>query len=275
MKKKMQVSPVILSIISVLIALLFITPIDWALAVSLKTEGTPIKNAFAWFLPPYTLENYPRILFGTYVPVWLFNSVFIAVLATACTLALTSMAAYAVAKIDFKGKNLLYVFFLLGMMVPGEATIVPLFITANDLNIIDSYAGLLFPTIAASMNFAIMTSFFRSVPNELIEAATIDGAGNTRVFVQILLPLSKTIMMTVGIFAFIGSWNNYLWPLLCAMDQDLFTLPIGIPTFVSMYTVDYVMPLTSNMVASIPAIVVFLIFEKNIVQGIALSGIKG
>jgi multiple sugar transport system permease protein len=275
MNRKITPGKIVLEIVSVCIAVLFLTPVIWSLAVSLKTEGVPIHNAFNWFTPPFTLENYPKILLETKVPFWLFNSFFVAILSTVLVLFISSMAAYPLAKLNFPGKNILYLFFLIGMIVPGEATIVPLFITANGLNMIDSYAGLIMPTIAGSMNLIIMVAFFKSIPNEMIEAAQIDGANNFSIYFRIILPLSKTVLVTVGIFAFIGSWNNYLWPLLCTTSDTMFTLPVGIPTFAGTYTVDYVKPMTANMVASIPAIIIYLIFEKRIVKGVALSGIKG
>ena len=275
MSRRTTPGKIILEAVSVCLAVLFLTPVVWSLAVSLKTEGTPIHNAFDWFAPPYTLKNYPDVLMNSKVPVWLFNSFFVAALTTFLVLMFSSLAAYPMAKMNFPGKNFLYVFFLVGLIVPGEATIVPLYITANGLDLIDSYQGLIMPAIAGSMNLIIMITFFMGIPNELIEAARIDGAGNLNIYFRIILPLSQTVLVTVGIFAFIGSWNNYLWPMLCATSDTMFTLPVGIPTFAGTYTVDYVKPMTANMVASIPAILIYLFFEKRIVRGVALSGIKG
>ena len=158
---------------------------------------------------------------------------------------------------------------MLGLMVPGEATIVPLFITVNGMHMIDSvwqYAGYM---------MLIYVAGFMSVSEDVLEAARIDGANELRTFFVIALPLSKTIISTVCIFSFIGSWNNYLWPLLCAMNESLFTLPIGIPTFAGTYTVDYVRPLTASMVASLPMIIIYVIFEKQIVAGITAGAVKG
>ena len=160
-------------------------------------------------------------------------------------------------------------------MVPGEATIVSLFVLANKLNMIDTYWGLILPSLAGSMNIIIMTSFLRGIPNDLIEAARIDGAGEFSTFVNVILPLARTVMVTVSIFTFIGNWNNYLWPYLCAMSEDMFTLPVGIPTFISQFSVDKTVPMTVNMIASIPILVFFILFEKQIVKGITLAGIKG
>lgn len=273
--KKTKPGNVILSIISILIALIFAAPVLWSLAVSFQIEGKQITTVWDWFLPPYTLGNYPEIILHSEVARWLVNSLFIAVITTGFTVLLSAMAAYAIAKINFKGSKAIYFYFLLGIMVPAEATIVPLFITANSLNLIDSYAGLVLPAVAGSMNMIIMVTFFRGLPNELMEAVRIDGGGELTIFFKILMPLSKAVISTVCIFAFIGSWNNYLWPLLCAMSSEKFTLPIGIPTFAGTYTVDYVKPLTANMVASIPIILLYIVFEKQIVQGITMSGVKG
>lgn len=275
MKKSFKVSKLLLTVLSVLIALIFVTPVLWSLAVSFQREGKQITNIWDWFSPPYTMENYPSIIFHSDVPTWMVNSLLISVLATFLVVLLSALAAYAIAKINFKGKGLLYFYFLIGLMVPGEATIVPLFITANKLNLIDTYAGLIFPAIAGSMNLIIMTTFFKGIPNELAESVRIDGGGEVTIFTRIVLPLSKVVLVTVAIFAFVGSWNSYLWPLLCAMSSDKFTLPIGIPTFAGTYTVDYVRPMTANMVASLPAILLFILFEKQIVKGITMTGVKG
>lgn len=274
-KKRTTPGSIVISVISVLVAIVFLMPIIWSLFVSLQHEGRQIKSVLDWFKPPYTLQNYPELIIGSDVTKWLFNSVFIAVAVTVLTVILSAMAAYAIAKIKFKGSNALFFFFLLGLMVPGEATIVPLFITANGLNLIDSYAGLILPSIAGSMNLIIMVTFFKGIPDSLLEAVRIDGGGELTTFFKIVMPLSKAVISTVCIFAFIGSWNNYLWPLLCAMDSSKFTLPIGIPTFAGTYTVDYVKPMTANMIASLPAIIMYLIFEKQIVEGITMSGVKG
>lgn len=275
MKKKKTPGYWLLNIVSVILAAIFIGPIVWALAVSLQREGRAIKSVTDWFAPPYTLENYPAIIMNSEVPTWLLNSLLVAVVVTVLTVIFSAMAAYAIAKLPFRGSKAMFMYFLLGLMIPGEATIVPLFITVNNLHLIDTYAGLILPSIAGSMNLIIMVTFFKGLPNELLEAVKIDGGGELTIFFRIVLPLSKTIIATVCIFAFVGSWNNYLWPLLCAMSSELFTLPVGIPTFAGTYTVDYVRPLTASMVASLPMIIMYIIFEKQIVAGITSGAVKG
>lgn len=273
--KKYTAGHFVLNIISILIAVIFLIPIVWSLAVSLQYEGKQITDVFQWFTPPYTLSNYVSIIFSSSVVLWLKNSLIIAVIVTLLTVLFSSFAAYALAQFKFKGRNALFIYFLLGIMIPTEATIIPLFITVNSFGLINTYAGMIIPSIAGSMNLIIMVSFFRSLPRDLLDAVKVDGGGELTTFFRVALPLSVNIISTVCIFAFIGSWNNYLWPLLCAMDEGLFTLPIGIPTFAGTYTVDYVRPLTASMVASLPMIIIYIIFERKIVAGITSGAIKG
>lgn len=275
MGRKKTAGYYLLNLFSIILAVIFLLPIVWALFVSLQTEGQQIKTVFDWFKPPYTLENYPQIMFNTSVPLWFKNSLIIAVVSTGLTVICSSMAAYAIAKIPFKGNNIFFLYFLLGMLVPGEATIVPLFITANDLNMINTLPGMILPAVAGSMNLIIMVNFFKALPNEIIESVRIDGGGEISIFCRIVLPLSKPIIATVCIFSFVGSWNNYLWPLLCAMKNEMFTLPVGIPTFTGTYTVDYVVPMTAAMVASLPMIIMYILFERQIVAGMMTGAVKG
>lgn len=273
--RKQLVSRSVLDLFSLILAGIFIFPVIWTLFVSLKPEGTAVKTAWDWFLPPYTFAIYPDIILKTSVLRWLSNSVLVAVVVTCFGVLFVSMAGYALSKINFPFKEWVFGFFLLGIMVPQEATIVPLFLTAKTIGITDSYLGLILPALAGSMNVIIVTSFFRSIPNELVESMTIDGANHIQVYKNLILPLGKTVLVTISIFTFIANWNSYLWPFLCIYNDQMFTLPIGIPTFISQNSVDYVRPLSAALVASVPVIVMFLLFEKRIVKGISMSGIKG
>ncbi len=273
-----QVTPgsVALEVITIILALIAFIPVLWMAVVSLKTDEASIPSAFHYFIPPFTIKNYVNILSGgTAVVRWLFNSIGVAVVVTVGMTLLCSMASYAIAKLKFRYRNVMYVYFLVGLMVPSEATIVALFVWANKLKMIDTYWGLILPSLASSMNIIIMTSFLQGIPNDLLEAARIDGANEFRTYTTVILPLSRTVIVTVSIFTFIGNWNSYLWPYLCAMSEDMFTLPVGIPTFVSQFSVDKTVPMTVNMIASVPILLFFIIFEKQIVKGITLAGLKG
>lgn len=276
MVKRTTPGGVALEIITLVLAIIVFIPILWMACVSLKTDEASVPTAFHYFIPPFTIRNYTDVLDGsTRVLRWLANSVGVAAIVTVGTTLLCSMASYAIAKLKFRYRNIIYMYFLAGLMVPGEATIVALFVWANKLKMIDTYWGLILPSLAGSMNIIIMSSFLSSIPDDLIEAARIDGAGEFTTYWNVILPLSRTVIVTVSIFTFIGNWNSYLWPYLCALSEDMFTLPVGIPTFVSQFSVDKTIPMTVNMIASIPILLFFVIFEKQIVKGISLSGLKG
>ena len=276
MCKRTTVGSVVLELVSILLAMIIFLPILWMACVSLKTDEASMPSAFQYFVPPFTVRNYTDVLTGRpQVVRWVLNSFGVAAIVTVLTTLLCAMASYAMAKLKFRYSKAMYIYFLIGLMVPGEATIVSLFVLANKLGMIDTYWGLILPSLAGSMNIIIMTSFLRGIPNDLIEAARIDGAGEVSTFVNVILPLARTVMVTVSIFTFIGNWNSYLWPYLCAMSEDMFTLPVGITTFISQFSVDKTVPMTVNMIASIPILVFFIIFEKQIVKGITLAGIKG
>lgn len=257
------------------VAICFIFPVIWMMFVSFKPDGFTTNNPFAWFLPPYTITNYVDLLLDSLILRWLFNSFFVAAVTTFLTLLFTSLAAYAISQMKFRFKNFIYIFFLVGLMVPGEATIVPLYEIARNLNLLDSYSGLILPMIASPLGVIILKSFFDAVPDEIIESGVIDGCNQFRLYFSIVLPLAKPAMASVGIFTFIGSWNNFLWPYISILSETLYTLPIGITVFNDAYTQAYVLPMTANAIASIPVIIIFLVFEKQIVKGISFSGIKG
>src|SRR5690625_444506 len=261
--------------IALVIALIFIFPIIWMLFVSVKPDGYSTTNPFDWFLPPYTFSNYIDIMFDSLIFRWLFNSLIVALITSVLTLIITSLAAFAISQMKFRFKNFIFVFFLLGLMIPGEATIIPLYEVAKNLGLIDTYAGLILPMIASPLGVIILKSFFDGVPEDVIDSAVMDGCSNFKLFYKIVLPLAKPALSAIGIFTFIGSWNNFLWPYLSILSETLYTLPVGLPVFNATYSQAYVLPMTANAIASIPVIIAFLIFEKQIVRGISFTGIKG
>ncbi|WP_058308484.1 carbohydrate ABC transporter permease [Gracilibacillus massiliensis] len=261
--------------VGITVSIIFIFPIIWMMFVSIKPDGFMTTNPVEWFTPPYTFSNYVDLIMNSLILRWLWNSLIVAVITTILTLAITSLAAFAISQMQFRFKNTIFIFFLLGLMIPGEATIIPLYEIVKSLNMIDSYAGLILPMIASPLGVIILKSFFDGVPREVIESAIMDGCSYLKLFYKIVLPLAKPAMAAIGIFTFIGSWNNFLWPYLSILSETLYTLPVGLPVFNSTYSQAYVQPMTANAIASIPVIVAFLIFEKQIVKGISFTGIKG
>lgn len=274
-KQERDVGGIIISIVAIVIAIIMLMPLIWALFCSLQSDTRQFVTIWDWFKPPYTLKNYPKLIMGSHVFRWFLNSLIVAVVSTVITVVVCTMAAYAIAKIHFPGSHAIYGYFMLGMMVPTEATIIPLFLEVNKMHMIGTYAGLILPGIASASTLMIAVSFFKSLPEPLLEAARIDGGNAWTIYFRIVLPLSKPIVSTIALLTFIASWNNYLWPLLSVYSDKMYTLPIGIPTLLSINRPNYVVPMTANMIASLPIIILYLVFERQIVQGITMDGIKG
>ncbi|MBO7747966.1 carbohydrate ABC transporter permease [Paenibacillus sp. MWE-103] len=262
-------------ILSLLVALVFVAPVVWMLVVSIKEEGMKIVSVVDWFTPPYSFAVYDQVLSGTKLSNWVLNSFFVAVCVTLLTVVIASMAGFVLAKLPFRYRSFVFFFTLAGLLVPGEAIIIPLYQVAKDMNLLNSYAGLIIPALASPFAVIVLKSFFDGVPNDLLESVQIDGGGTWRIFVSIMLPLTRPALASMAILTFIGSWNNFLWPFLSITDDNLFTLPMGIPTLMSQYSEDYVKPMVVNTIASLPIMLLFLIFERQIVKGVSLSGIKG
>lgn len=262
-------------VVSFIIAVLFVFPLIWMLFVSIKPEEIAISNPLKWFLPPYTLENYVHIIVGSQVLRWLLNSLFVGLVSTLVTLIVTSLAAFAISQINFVYKKAIFIFFLAGLMVPGEATLIPLYNIAQEFHMLDSYAGLIIPGIASPLGVIVLKSFFDGIPREVIESARMDGCSLFRIYYNIVLPLPKPALASIAIFTFIGSWNNFLWPYIITFSESLYTLPVGIPVFNSNYSQNYVLPMAVNAVSSLPLIIAFFFFEKRIVKGISFTGAKG
>lgn len=262
-------------IVSISFAALFIIPFIWMLVVSVKKEGMKIVTVMDWFTPPYSLAVYVEVITNTKLVLWSWNSLFVAALVTLFTVLIAAMAGFVLSKIPFRYKSFMFLFVLSGLLIPGEATLIPLYQVAKDMDILNSYYGLVLPALASPIAIIVLKSFFDGVPNDLLESVQIDGGGTLRIFWSIMLPLTRPALASMAILTFIGSWNNFLWPFLSVTDDNLFTLPMGIPTLMAQFTEDYVKPMVINTVASIPILLVFLIFERQIIKGISLSGIKG
>ncbi len=261
--------------LSMLAAIVFLAPVVWMLVVSIKKEGMKIVTVVDWFTPPYSLAVYDQILNGTKLSNWLLNSVLVAVLVTLCTVIIAAMAGFVLSKVPFRYRSFMFFFILAGLLIPGEAIIIPLYQVAKDMSLLNSYEGLVIPVLASPVAVIVLKSFFDGVPNDLLESVQIDGGGTWRIFTNIMLPLIRPALASMAILTFIGSWNNFLWPFLSITDDNLFTLPMGIPTLMSSYSEDYVKPMVVNTIASLPIMLLFLIFERQIVKGVSLSGIKG
>lgn len=257
--------------------LAMITPFVWAIVTSLQPRGALLQ------LPPQLIPEDPNLASYTtvvkrfpFVRVFL-NSVFVAVSTTAGQLVVCSMAGYAFARLWFRGRDALFAVYLATLMVPFAVVITPLFIIVTRLGWGDSFTGLIVPGIFSAFGTFFMRQFFLSIPRELEEAATIDGAGTLGTFFRIVIPLTGPALATLAVLSFMGSWNSFLWPLLIINDRDLMTLPIALSTLQGLYPgqTQWNIVMAGTVLATIPTILVFLVAQRWVIEGVAGSGVKG
>lgn len=250
-------------------------PLLWMMISSFKTEGE-LRATPPTFLPnAWTMDNF-RDLFGTMdFPRFFFNSVLVAVLVTTGAVLLSALVGYALAKIDFPGRGLLFSLILGTLMVPGIVTFVPLFVLVSNMGLTGTYAALILPFLAAPFGVFLMRQFMSEIPDELIDAARVDGAGEFRTFFRVVLPQTKPALATLGILTFLGSWNNFLWPLIAVKSADMYTLPVALATYsVGQNTVRYGLLVAGATVIVLPILAVFVALQRHFVQGIATTGLK-
>lgn len=254
---------------------LMVMPFLWMVLSSVKPEGEVRSVPPTWWPETFTMENYEILFEKLDFPTYFINSVVVALVVTAGNVVFGAMLGYALAKLDFPGKRLVFGLVLGTLMVPGVVTFVPLFILTTNLGLTNTLTGMILPFLAAPFGVFLMRQFILGLPDELIQAARIDGAGELRIFFSIILPLCGPALATLGILTFLGSWNNFLWPLVVATTEDKYTLPVALALYsVGQNATQYGLLLAGAVVVVIPVIAVFLALQKHIMQGIAMTGIK-
>ena len=255
------------------IAVVMAMPFVAMVLLAIRPEGTNSLSGM-FFSTEFTLDHFRANLQNDSMVRWILNSFIYAFVSVVLVLLLCSMAGYAFAKKRFFGRDQIFWTFIAMLVVPGQVTLVPLFILIVQLDGANTYWGLIVPTIANAQGVFLMRQYIKGIPDELIEAAKIDGASEARIFLQIILPLTVPVLATLGIFVFLWHWNDFLWPLIVAQSGDMMTLTVGLSTLQSL------VPSTNSMMAAAaisfaPSLVIFIIFQRFIVQSIATSGIKG
>jgi len=257
------------------LALVWLVPLGWALATSLKPEGETIDTPLRWLGSKITFDAYSKVWAGGDLSRWMINSAVVAVAVTALTVLLCAMAAYGFSRTEYRGRKVLYGLVLAGIMVPPQVIVAPLFAEMVQLRLVDTYWGIILPQVAVPAMVFILVKFFDGLPRELEEAAFVDGAGRWRVFWQIVIPLSRPVLAAVAIFTFIGTWNNFMWPFLVTTDPHQMTLPVGIVNVQATYGVRYAQVMASAIIAGLPLLVLFVLFQRQIIKGVAHTGLAG
>ena len=253
---------------------IYMGPFLFSLSISFNAE----QDVFSWpikLIPDeWTLGNYQRVWQDLPFGQWLFNSVFITIIQTICNVFFSSLAGFAFARLDFPGKNIIFNLLLASLMIPGIILLVPKFILLNEFRLVNTYAGLTLPSLVSVVNIFLMKQFFETIPKDLEEAALIDGCSYFRIFWQIFLPISKPALAAVAIYTFQGSWNEFLWPVIVTTTRDMFTLPVGMAFLKNEFSVQWPLLMAGTILISLPTLVIFMIFQRYFVQGVASAGLK-
>ena len=250
-------------------------PFLWMLLGSFRPDRELKQVPPAWLPQDPTLDNYRTLFTELDFPTYFLNSAVVAVAITLGNLIFCSMLGYALAKLHFPGKRVIFALVLGTLMVPGVVTFVPLFVLVSNLGMVNTFPGLIFPFLAGPFGVFLMRQFISSLPDELIHAARVDGAGEWRIFRSIILPLCKPALATLGILTFLTSWNNFLWPLVVAQSNEHYTLPVALAIYaIGENEANYGLLMAGSVVIIVPVLVVFLVLQKHFVRGIAMTGIK-
>ncbi len=255
--------------------LLMVIPFVWMVISSVKPEAEVRAVPPTWWPESLTLGNYESLFSRLDFPTYFLNSTLVALAVTAGNVVFGAMLGYALAKLDFPGKRVVFGLVLGTLMVPGVVTFVPLFVLTTNLGLSNTLPGIFLPFLAGPFGVFLMRQFILGLPDELIQAARIDGAGELRIFFSVILPLCGPALATLGILTFLTSWNNFLWPLVIAQTEDKYTLPVALALYsVGQNATQYGLLLAGAVVVVIPVIAVFLALQRYIMQGIAMTGIK-
>ena len=253
---------------------LMVGPFLWMVATSLTTTAQ-LDNVDAGYLPdPATLDAYRQL--GEAFPFWRFvlNSLGIAVVSTLLQLFTSATAAYAFSRLRFRGSTIVFLCYVATMMIPMQVIIVPLFIEMRNLHLVDTYAGLVLPTVVSSFGVFMLRQAFLALPRELDEAAFVDGAGHFRVFARVLLPLVTPALATFAVFAFMSSWNAFLWPLVIAQTEQHMTLPVGLSLLLGRYSPAWNVIMAGSALSALPILTLYVVAQRYVVRGITHTGIK-
>lgn len=262
-------------IIGILIAVISLIPFAWMISTSLKARGALMSIPIEWIPKEPTLAAYEKVLTKFPFLKTVANSLFISVSYTIITLISASMAAFAFAKIRFPKTDLLLKVFLATMMIPTQVTIVPLFVVMNKLGLINTYGSVLLPSIFRPFAVFLLVQQMRTIPNDYLDAASIDGASTFTVYRKVALPLCAPTLATLSITTFMESWNDYLWPLLMLTDKSKMTLPIALSTLNGAYATEYNVLMAGSLISMVPIILIYIFAQKYFENGMMAGGIKG
>jgi multiple sugar transport system permease protein len=271
--KKGKVERFFVTALLIIGGILVSLPFIWMISSSFKPESEVLVIPPSFIPENPTFENYINLFqsmnFGIY-----FRNTLIIVMLSFVGLFLNAMAGYGFAKYDFKGKQKLFYLVLATMMIPGQVTMIPVYLLLNEMGLTNTMTGIVLPGLAAAFSIFLFRQFMSTIPTDLIEAARLDGAGEMYIFFKLIVPVAKPIFAVQGILTFIGAWNSFLWPLIIANDESLYTLSVGLSLLKGQYGNNFALQMAGATIMVVPIMIVFSIFQKYIVEGFTTSGIK-
>lgn len=259
---------------AVMVSIVVLFPLYWMLVVAFSSRSELLGGTLRLWPRALTLENFERVLVGFPVTTWFGNSVSISVTVAVLTVLVNLLGGYALSQLRFRGSNLVFLIALTTLMIPVQVIMVPLFRLVTNLGLYGSYWAVILPTAASAFGLFLARQFILSIPRDLIEAARIDGASHLRVFRSIVLPLSKPLIAVLFFMTLLQSWNDFAWPLIALKQNELFTLPIGLLYLQGQFGSDFGATMAFALINVVPMVLLFLVFQRYFVQGLARSGIK-
>lgn len=276
--KKKEISATLLRTLAVgAVAFVFVIPLLWMILSSLKPSNEVFARPYHWLPSVWKWENYMTVWTAKDMPLLraFYNSLYIVFFSIAGQMLISSTAAYAFAKIDFKGKNFIFLLFLSSMMVPTQVTIIPRFMLFKTIGLYNSLWAIILPTLFGATSIFMLRQFYMGLPNDLMEAAKIDGAGHLRIFLQIMLPLTKAALVSLIILTFISSWNEYMGPLIFLTKKKNYTVSQAIRWYLMDDAQEYNLTMAAAASAIVPVGILFVFGQRYFVEGIATAGVKG
>jgi multiple sugar transport system permease protein len=259
----------------VLLAIAAIMPLYWMFTTSLKGQASYMAQPPEMFPADPTLANFEQLFAHPNMLRWIVNSLFVALSVTGLNLVFATLAGYAFAKLTFPGRRWLFWLYLATMMVPFQVTMFALFKLMADIGWVNTFQAVIIPAAALPYNVFLMRQFMQSLPNEILDAGRIDGCGEITLVRRVVVPMSTNGLAVVGIFTFITTWNNFLWPLLVLNTEEMRTLPIALASFQSRNETDYGLLMAGGVVMAIPMFIIFLVFQRYFMQGVTFGALKG
>ncbi len=278
MKKKKSsavLRRVLLYIVLILIAIIMVVPFLWMLSTSLKTQYDAVKIPPVWIPDPPQWENYVKLFTEQPMFQFMLNTIKIVFFVVLGQLFFSSLAAYSFARISFKGRNVVFFFYIATLMVPGQVTMIPTYLMFAKAGLTDNHLALILPAFFSAFGVFLLRQFFMSLPRELEEAAEIDGCNPFMTYWRIMLPLVVPAMLTLGVFTLMNTWNDYMGPLIYLSSPEKYTMTLGIAYFKGVYTTQWNLVMAGSIVSVVPILIAYLCAQKYFIEGIAFSGVKG